>query len=124
MVVSPLLDTCVLDVFDMHCAACAVLLEGALMGVNGVSRARVRYATQRARVSFDPARTDVEKLLKRIEHLGYTADAGTGVGRAAIARRQRHRHTWGVGLSAFCAMQIMMLTLPRYLANYLAQHRY
>ena len=101
----------------MHCAACAVLLEGALMGVNGVSRARVRYATQRARVSFDPARTDVEKLLKRIEHLGYTADAGTGVGRAAIARRQRHRHTWGVGLSAFCAMQIMMLTLPRYWAG-------
>lgn len=114
---SPQLDTCVLDVFDMHCAACAVLIENALTAVTGVSRVRVRYATQRARVTFDPELTDVEQLLKRVEYLGYTADAGAGVGRSAIARKQRYRHIWGFGLSAFCAMQIMMLTLPRFLAG-------
>ena len=111
------LDSCVLDVFDMHCAACAVLIENALAAVDGVSRVRVRYATQRARVTFNPEVTNLEKLLKRIEHLGYTADTGAGVGRIDIARRQRHRHIWGFGLSAFCAMQIMMLTLPRFLAG-------
>jgi Cu2+-exporting ATPase len=111
------LDACVLDVFDMHCAACAVLIESALAEVAGVSRVRVHYATQRARVTFDPDLTNVEKLLKRIEYLGYTADAGAGVDRSAIARRQRQRHIWGFGLSAFCAMQVMMLTLPRFLAG-------
>ena len=111
------LDTCVLDVFDMHCAACAALIESALTAVVGVSRVRVRYATQRARVTFDPGLISVEKLLKRIEYLGYTADAGAGVGRIDIARKQRHRHIWGFGLSTFCAMQIMMLTLPRFLAG-------
>ena len=111
------LDTCVLDVFDMHCAACAVLIESALTATVGVSRVRVRYATQRARVTFDPALTNVEKMLKRIEYLGYAADAGAGVGRSTIARKQRHRHIRGFGLSAFCAMQIMMLTLPRFLAG-------
>ena len=110
-------DTCVLDVFDMHCAACAVLIENALAAVDGVSRVRVRYATQRARVTFDPERVTVEKLLKRIEYLGYTADAGAGVGRIDIARRHRQSHIWRFGLSAFCAMQIMMLTLPRFLAG-------
>lgn len=111
------LDTCVFDVFDMHCAACAVLIENALTAVEGVSRVRARYATQRARVTFDPKLTNVKKLLKCIEYLGYAADAGAGVGRIAIARRQRHRHIWGFGLSVFCAMQIMMLTLPRFLAG-------
>lgn len=110
-------STCVLDVFDMQCAACAALIENALTAIAGVSRVRVRYATQRARVTFDPELTNVEKMLKRIEYLGYTADAGAGAGRSAIARRQRHRHIWGFGLSVFCAMQIMMLTLPRFLAG-------
>jgi P-type Cu2+ transporter len=116
---SPQFDTCVLDVFDMHCAACAVLIESALRAAAGVCHVRVHYATQRARVTFDPALTSVEKLVKRIDYLGYAADAGAGVGttRIDIARRQRHRHIWGFGLSAFCAMQIMMLTLPRFWAG-------
>lgn len=120
---SPELQSCVLDVFDMHCAACAVLLEGALTAVGGVSRVRVHYATQLARATFDPTRVNVAMLIKHIESLGYTADAGTGTGtgtgasRSDIARRQRHRHIKGFGLSAFCAMQIMMLTLPRFWAG-------
>jgi P-type Cu2+ transporter len=114
---APQLDGCVLDVFDMHCAACAALLESALTSVAGVSRVRVRYATQRARVTFDPDVTNVVKLLQRVESLGYTADVGAGVDRSAIARRQRHSHIWYFGLSAFCAMQIMMITLPRFLAG-------
>ena len=114
---SPQLDACVLDVLDMHCAACAILIENALTTVAGVSRVRVHYATQRARVSFDPDLTNVATILQRIECLGYTADAGGGRDRSDIARRQRHRHIWGFGLSAFCAMQIMMLTLPRFLAG-------
>ncbi len=110
-------DACILDVFDMHCAACAVLIEDGLASTGGVSRVRVHYATQRARVTFDPTLTTVEKLLKRIEDLGYTADTGAGVDRSNIVRRQRHRHTWGFGLSALCATQVMMLTLPRFLAG-------
>lgn len=109
--------SCVLDVLDMHCAACAVLIEDALCTVKGVSRARVHYATQRARVTFDADQTSVEALLGCIERMGYTADAGESVDRVTIARKQRHRHIWGFGLAAFCAMQIMMLTLPRFLAG-------
>jgi P-type Cu2+ transporter len=113
----PSRDACILDVFDMHCAACAVLIEIALSRVAGVASVRVHYATQRARVTFDPDRTNVEKLLKRIELLGYTADAGAGARRGDIARKQRHRHILAFGLSVFCAMQVMMLTLPRFLAG-------
>ncbi len=109
--------TCVLDVLDMHCAACAVLIEGALQAVDGVLNVGVHYATQRARVTFDPACTSVERLLQRVERLGYLVDAGESIDRISIVRKQRHRHIWGFGLSVFCAMQVMMLTLPRFLAG-------
>ena len=114
---APAMASCALDVLDMHCAACAVLIEDALTATAGVNRARVHYATQRARVTFDPAVTCVSKLLWRVEQLGYTADAGDNTDRGAIARRQRHKYIWGFGFSAFCAMQVMMLTLPRFLAG-------
>ncbi|MBL8309400.1 MAG: cation-translocating P-type ATPase [Burkholderiales bacterium] len=110
-------EECVLDVFDMHCAACASLIESALSAEPGVQNARVYYATQRARVRFEPSRVDAERLLHRIEALGYSADAEATEGRSDLVRRQRRRKIWGFGLATFCAMQIMMLTLPRYLAG-------
>jgi P-type Cu2+ transporter len=115
--VSAPLVSCVLDVLDMHCAACASLIESALNTVDGVSRSRVHYATQRARVTFDPGRTSAIKLVERIEQSGYVADACDSINREDIVRQQRHKHIWGFGLAAFCAMQIMMLTLPRFLAG-------
>jgi P-type Cu2+ transporter len=110
-------STCTLDVLDMHCAGCAALIEDALKKMRGVSRARVHYATQRARVNFDSSQVSVEQLLHRIEQLGYAADIDRRVNRDLIIRKQRHRYIWGFGLSAFCAMQVMMLTLPRFVAG-------
>jgi P-type Cu2+ transporter len=114
---SNLRRSCVIDVLDMHCAGCAALIEDALKVTPGVVRARVHYATQRARVNFDPTQVNVEQLLRRIEHLGYAADIEQRENREAIIRKQRHRYIWGFGLSAFCAMQVMMLTLPRFIAG-------
>lgn len=106
-----------LDLFDMHCAACASLIEEKLRRCEGVLRARVHYSTQRARVSFDPAIASEESLLSAIEDMGYSASAESGQSRADVAKHQRRRHIWQFGLAMLCAMQIMMLTLPRFLAG-------
>jgi P-type Cu2+ transporter len=110
-------SSCTVDVLDMHCAGCAALIEDALKKMPGVSRARVHYATQRARVNFDSSQVSVEQLLHRIEQLGYAADIDRRANRDIIIRKQRHRYIWGFGLSALCAMQVMMLTLPRFVAG-------
>ena len=106
-------ETSVIDVLDMHCAACAVLIEDGLRTVSGVTQVRVHYATQRARVAFDPALLSATKILAHIERLGYTANLADSLDRKAIVRAQRRRHIWGFGLAAFCAMQVMMVTVPR-----------
>ena len=109
--------TCTFDVFDMHCAACASLIEDKLRRCQGVLRARVHYSTQRARISFDPALISEERLLSAIDDLGYSATTEASLGRAEAVKRQRRRHIWQFGLATLCAMQIMMLTLPRFLAG-------
>jgi len=110
-------ETSVIDVLDMHCAACAVLIEDGLRPLAGVTQVRVHYATQRARVAFDPALLSATKLLAHIERLGYTANVADSADRKAIVRAQRRRHIWGFGLAAFCAMQVMMVTVPRFIAG-------
>ena len=105
------------DVFDMHCAACASLIEEKLRRCRGVTRARVHYSTQRARISFDPALISEERLLSEIDELGYSASTEASQSRTQVVKHQRKQHIWKFGLAALCAMQIMMLTLPRFLAG-------
>src|SRR5208283_2524564 len=52
-----------LAIGGMHCASCVARVEGALGGVSGVQDARVNLATQRATVTVDPSRTDLDQLV-------------------------------------------------------------
>lgn len=59
-----------LAVSNMDCATCPITVRMALEKVSGVKWAKVDFKTRLAVVSFDPARTQPEALLKA------TADAG------------------------------------------------
>ncbi len=56
----------------MTCASCAARIERGLQRLEGVSRAQVNFATSRALVEFDPARTAVPALRAKVEQLGYS----------------------------------------------------
>jgi Cu+-exporting ATPase len=55
----------------MHCAACVGKVERALRRVTGVEDASVNLATERARVAFDPARTNFAALQAAVTAAGY-----------------------------------------------------
>ena len=59
-----------LAVSNMDCAVCPITVRKALEKVPGVDAAKVDFKTKLAVVSFDPAKTEPEALLKA------TADAG------------------------------------------------
>ena len=61
------------SVTGMSCAACARRIEKQLGRAPGVSLAGVNYATNRARVTFDPKTTSVEQLVSVVEDTGYGA---------------------------------------------------
>ena len=62
-----------LPVVGMHCAACAVRIEGALGQAPGVAKAAVNFATGRATVEYDPAATAPTNLRDVVRGAGYDA---------------------------------------------------
>ena len=55
----------------MTCAACVGRVERGLNKVAGVQTASVNLATERARVTFDPAKTTPNALLEKVTEIGY-----------------------------------------------------
>ena len=56
----------------MTCASCAARIERKLNKLEGVE-ASVNYATEQASVEFDPARVELEQLIRTVEAIGYGA---------------------------------------------------
>jgi Cu+-exporting ATPase len=61
-----------LPIEGMTCSSCAGRIEKSLNKLEGVE-ATVNFATERASVSFDPARVAPEKLVEAVEGVGYEA---------------------------------------------------
>lgn len=63
--------TVTLSVPGMTCAACPITVKKALSKVDGVSKTEVSFEKLEAIVTFDDAKTTVEKLTKATEDAGY-----------------------------------------------------
>ncbi len=62
-----------LDLEGMTCASCAMRIEKGLKKVLGVKDANVNLATEQAVVSYDPAQTNLEQMVQKVEAVGYKA---------------------------------------------------
>src|SRR5882672_10786210 len=109
-----------LNVDGMTCASCVAHVEKALKSVPGTESAPVNLARGRARVRFDPSKTDPSKLAEAIEHSGYHAhpeDPSISAANAEEARlHHQHEHSrswqhrWIVGLILWLPVEILHWT--------------
>lgn len=82
-----------LGITGMTCAACSNRVEKNLSKVDGVSKASVNPASEKASVSFNPSQTSVEQLMATVKKTGYgvreakASLAITGMTCAACATR-------------------------------------
>jgi len=60
----------------MHCASCVYTTEKALQKIDGVIKATVNLATEKATVTFDPDKVNRHHLEIAVESVGYEADFG------------------------------------------------
>lgn len=58
----------------MTCAACAARIEKKLNSMEGVEKAAVNLATERASVEYDSSKIKVSDMIKAVEDLGYQAE--------------------------------------------------
>jgi Cu+-exporting ATPase len=62
-----------LPITGMSCASCAARIEKGLSAVEGVSKAAVNFAAEKATVVFHPSQTDLSRLIEKVQDLGYGA---------------------------------------------------
>ncbi len=60
-----------LPIQGMTCASCVVHVEGGLNEVEGVEKASVNLANERATVQFDPEKTTVDQMVAAVRDVGY-----------------------------------------------------
>ncbi len=100
----------------IYCAACAGVIESALRVVPGVAQAEVNAASRRLQVRWDPARVRLSALVEAVQRAGYRALPAQREDAHAALRREARAALWRLFVAAFCMMQVMMLTLPVYVA--------
>ena len=80
-------QTVTLSVPGMTCASCPITVKHALSKVEGVSKTDVSFDKRQAVVTFDDAKTNVQKLTKATEDAGYPSSL-----KRCSVNRTRERH--------------------------------
>lgn len=76
----------------MHCASCSSVIEKTFKKVEGVHSAEVNYGTEKAKVSFDPSKTNPHDLSKHIEPLGYSLEVPTSAEEMGMSENEHAAH--------------------------------
>ena len=109
-------DTCqsFVVVKGMHCAACALTLESALLGVNGVLSAQVSATSASASVTWQPALTRPSIWMVAGLAQGYELLPAEDAISFDKDRQQSRLALWRWLVAGFCMMQVMMYAAPTY----------
>ncbi len=70
--------TVTLSVPSMYCAACPITVRKALEKVPGVTNVKATYEPKEAVVTFDDAKTSVDKLTEATKRAGYPSNVKAG----------------------------------------------
>jgi Cu2+-exporting ATPase/Cu+-exporting ATPase len=80
------------NVKGMHCASCSSVIEKTFKKVEGVHSAEVNYGTEKAKVSFDPSKTNPHDLSKHIEPLGYSLEVPASAEEMGMSESEHAAH--------------------------------
>lgn len=67
-----------LDIEGMTCASCVGHVEKGIKNIEGIDLATVNLATEKATISYDPEKVDLETILGAVTETGYSASVYTG----------------------------------------------
>ncbi len=104
-------------VHGMHCAACSVSVEDALLRVPGVVGARVSAATQRATVQWRVGQTVPSQWMQSVQSSGYQLVPANDVFASQRRKAESRAALWRWLVAGLCMMQVMMYAYPAYIAR-------
>lgn len=100
----------------MHCAACALTIEDALLRVPGVLKAEVSAGSHRARVVWSADQVLPSGWLDAVQSAGYRAVPANDAFARERRKNESRKALWRMLVAALCMMQVMMYAYPAYTA--------
>jgi P-type Cu2+ transporter len=105
-----------LAISGMHCASCALTVEYALASLPGVANVQVNGASATARITWSPQASRPSQWLSALQRAGYGALPAGDLFDAQPRQREHRVLLWRWLVAGFCMMQVMMYTVPAYVA--------
>ena len=102
----------VFHIGGMWCTSCGWLIEHALMHTRGVRSAEVLFASDLLKISYCPQYLPPQRIVERVDSLGYRATEYSGPSTAGDAERKDL--LLRTGIAAFLSMNAMMFSLVVY----------
>ena len=101
----------------MHCTACAINIEEALMSVPGVKSAQISAASHRGRVVWSADQTQPSQWMRAVAQLGYRTVPANDALANEERREDARKMLWRWGVAGLCMMQVMMYATPVYMSE-------
>ena len=103
---------------DIRCAACLWLNEQHIRSLPGVQEVEVDYASQRARVRWDPEQTELSRILGAIADIGYVAYPYDTAHRDQLLRDRTRRDGQRLLFAGLIGMPIMQFAVASYVMGH------
>ena len=100
---------------DMHCAACAWLIQKALQKISGVQSINANAITGRVELQWNPVQTKLSAICQQLAALGYTPYLSMNEAYEQQKRKERKQLLLKLGLAALVTTQTMMFSEALYL---------
>ncbi|MGL4242136.1 MAG: heavy metal translocating P-type ATPase, partial [Beijerinckiaceae bacterium] len=104
-------ETLELAVEGVRCAGCMATIEKAMARQAGVTSARLNLTDKRLTVGFAPGKADPAAVIGRLGELGFKAYPFSPLAGEDEATREQRRMLRALGVAAFAAMNIMLLSV-------------
>ncbi len=101
----------------MHCAACSLTVEDALIRVPGVISAQVGAASHRAKVIWSDQQVLPSAWMQAVQGSGYRAVPANDVFASERRKLETRQALWRWLVAGLCMMQVMMYAYPAYVAH-------
>lgn len=99
-----------LEIDDMWCPSCAVVIRLILLQEKGIRACTVDYTTDLAAIEFSPRSLSKDQIIERIRALGYRSHPLND----GVQQHVRRSLSLRFIIASFCALNVMMFAYPLY----------
>ena len=106
-----------LHIPQMHCSSCIWLLEHLHRLDDGIHFSRVDFLKKALLIRFSDTKTSLRKIVGLLASLGYEPELNMGSAAKKLTSHANRVLYLKLGVAAFCFGNIMLFSLPEYLAG-------